>query len=879
MADTDSGGLLVQIGTTQARMERELARLVSSASKSANSMEKSFTAANENIGKSADTAFGNFNRGANAAAPAVKNLGGYTANLASQLNDITVQLAGGQSPFQIMLQQGTQIGQIVQQAGGGLKTLGSILGSAFLSVLNPVNLLTFAVIGLGGAAVQYFGNIITSGNDSAKTLEEQTKLVESVAKAWGDAVPALKEYVDNLERAKNVEDLQKVVKQRQDDAKKQLQGLLSEFEASNRVDVGFLSQDANDASAPLNKLGAAYVDLKNKITAGTATAADFQKVSDEATAAGSDAVKGFSTSFSSFEGAATGALAILGKFVSQAKEALDTAAATQEKIQNISTASTFSDNGSTFRTEDFIPQGTVPTPSAAPDQTELANKALTDQTELLKKVSSAYGDVIPDLQDFIDKTQEAANVTDLKTAVDNQQISTLAETRNSLYSFNEANQQFIDLMAKASENTDDPLNKLAVAYEALREKILNGTATTEDFQKVSASMPDATSSGIDGLSDFASAFNSFAGSVQGALAILMQFKTNAASALNTAATVQSDLQNKIQGATQLNNGKIVQTPPSNVVLMDDGSYAPAPTPESRPSTEGMYPGGTWNKPKSSGGSKRGANSYKDEVASINERTAALRAGTAAQAQINPLVNDYGFALTKAQTESKLLSDAQKAGMSITPALRDQISELATGYANATVESKKLSESQKQIQKNAEEWADTSKDVFKGFLSDVKNGKSGAEALSNALNKLSDKILDMAVNSLFSTKSGSGVGTGISSLFSGIGKLFGFASGTANTGGKRGQPIGVVHGQEAVIPLPSGGKVPVQIASPIAQPSKSSRDVVSINLTDDSGRMADIANQQIHTASGTIVQVAVTKSYQQVKTNLSGMMTDAQARTG
>lgn len=44
----------------------------------------------------------------------------------------------------------------------------------------------------------------------------------------------------------------------------------------------------------------------------------------------------------------------------------------------------------------------------------------------------------------------------------------------------------------------------------------------------------------------------------------------------------------------------------------------------------------------------------------------------------------------------------------------------------------------------------------------------------------------------------------------IPKLFGFSQGTANTGGQRGQPRGIVHGQEAVIPLPDGGKVPVQL---------------------------------------------------------------------
>ena len=42
---------------------------------------------------------------------------------------------------------------------------------------------------------------------------------------------------------------------------------------------------------------------------------------------------------------------------------------------------------------------------------------------------------------------------------------------------------------------------------------------------------------------------------------------------------------------------------------------------------------------------------------------------------------------------------------------------------------------------------------------------------------------------------------------------GFTDGTANTGGQRGEPRGVVHGQEAVIPLPGGGKVPVELLMP------------------------------------------------------------------
>jgi hypothetical protein len=53
------------------------------------------------------------------------------------------------------------------------------------------------------------------------------------------------------------------------------------------------------------------------------------------------------------------------------------------------------------------------------------------------------------------------------------------------------------------------------------------------------------------------------------------------------------------------------------------------------------------------------------------------------------------------------------------------------------------------------------------------------------------------------------------IIGGVGSLLGFASGTPNTGGARGEPRGIVHGQEAVIPLPSGGRVPVELRLPPA----------------------------------------------------------------
>ncbi len=103
---------------------------------------------------------------------------GAVGNLTAQFNDIGVQLAGGQSPFLIALQQGTQI---TQALGPGAGAAGAVraLGSAFVSMLNPISLATIAAITLGGSVVQWF----TSAGDTVATVEDKLKSLETAMKA------------------------------------------------------------------------------------------------------------------------------------------------------------------------------------------------------------------------------------------------------------------------------------------------------------------------------------------------------------------------------------------------------------------------------------------------------------------------------------------------------------------------------------------------------------------------------------------------------------------------------------------------------------------------------------------------------------------------
>ena len=222
--------------------------------------------------------------------------------------------------------------------------------------------------------------------------------------------------------------------------------------------------------------------------------------------------------------------------------------------------------------------------------------------------------------------------------------------------------------------------------------------------------------------------------------------------------------------------------------------------------------------KSGGGSGRNRkDDFQKEVEQIRDRTSALEAETIAQASINPLIDDYDYAITKARATQELLNAAQKAGVEITPALREQIDSLAEGYARATEVSNQLAESQQQAREASDFLKDSMMDAFQSMIPAIETGN---KALDGFLNTLMD-----AVNQAFLLGKGP-----LAGLFGGgsglIGSIFGFAKGGVAAHG-RPQPMktfargGVSRtaaifgeaGPEAAVPLPDGRRIPVDLKMP------------------------------------------------------------------
>ncbi|MCO6386241.1 phage tail length tape measure family protein [Aliihoeflea sp. 40Bstr573] len=258
--------------------EARFSSLEKALTKARNDSSKAFTSIEKDAARAENALAGVGSKGVPGIDKATKAIGRTrfeTANLAAQFNDIGVQLAGGQSPFLIAVQQGAQINQVLGQAGA--RGAVSMLGGAFASLLNPVSLATIAVIGLGGAAVQYFASMMDDGAQSEESLKRQVDLIRRVADTWGDAVPELREYANELQRIQEQTDritagdnLREALYQPLEDAVNGINAAMAEYSSA--------LQEAGVQSPAITELRNAFSNLREELEAGTADAEDAELV-------------------------------------------------------------------------------------------------------------------------------------------------------------------------------------------------------------------------------------------------------------------------------------------------------------------------------------------------------------------------------------------------------------------------------------------------------------------------------------------------------------------------------------------------------------------------------------------------------------------------
>lgn len=182
--------------------------------------------------------------------------------------------------------------------------------------------------------------------------------------------------------------------------------------------------------------------------------------------------------------------------------------------------------------------------------------------------------------------------------------------------------------------------------------------------------------------------------------------------------------------------------------------------------------------------------YARETKQIQERTKALAAETTAQSMVNPLINDYGFAIEKARSKQELLTAAQEAGKKVTPELAKEIENLSTSYALAVVESERLAEKQDEIRQRAEDALATAKDVTRGIIDGFTEGAEAGEILVSSLKKIGDALINDVLDSLFKVNNAGGGGGG---FLSGLLGLFGGGGSGFKANTTLGAVLGAVPG--------------------------------------------------------------------------------------
>lgn len=233
------------------------------------------------------------------------------------------------------------------------------------------------------------------------------------------------------------------------------------------------------------------------------------------------------------------------------------------------------------------------------------------------------------------------------------------------------------------------------------------------------------------------------------------------------------------------------------------------------------------KKKSGGGGKTEGERFEDIVKGAQRSIASLQAEQEA-------LGKTAEETARLKYETQLLNEAQQKNINLTPEQRNQLMQLAGEMARLETSTER-----------AKKALDFSKDVTKGFLNDfiqgIKNGESVWESFGkaalNTLDKIGQKLVDMAIDGLFSGGGGGGLfGKLFGGLFGGggglgsfVGKVGLFANGGAFANGINGHSNSVVNkptlfkfasgaglmgeaGPEAIMPLKRGpdGSLGVQM---------------------------------------------------------------------
>lgn len=340
-------------------------------------------------------------------------------------------------------------------------------------------------------------------------------------------------------------------------------------------------------------------------------------------------------------------------------------------------------------------------------------------------------------------------------------------------------------------NTKGSFGEVDAAFQDLVQQLLEGRGTAESAAAAIEALGEANP-------DFSSLQSKIAGVIQNFMA----------------------LRQAAIAATQLDD---VGAFPSQAEF--SGQFKP-PTPV-KPVSISDYAAPGSGGSGSGGGGKSSSDRFGEALADQQRRTAELQRETELRRQLGVVFDENGYAMERLRVQMDLENEAARAGLELTPARQEQIRILSEGYAQAATAAAQLAAGQDLVRESAEAMADAGRQALDSIIDGFLEGKDAGDILNSVILDLARNLLNVGLNSI-----GGGMQAGGFNPLGFLGSLFGFASGTANTGGRRGQPRGVVHGQEAVIPLPSGGRVPVELMVPSIPSAAAAGQSLQVHIVSD-----------------------------------------------
>lgn len=321
--------------------------------------------------------------------------GFQTANLAFQAQDIAVTAAMGMSPLMIGLQQGMQMAPII----ASMERPVAGLAAAFASLVSPISLITVGLTAGTAALIQYFTTADDGAGKTTALLEQQNDVIRRAAAFWGEATPALKAYVDELNRAQGLSDgreaFELVARKEFDGLREKLLTVKQEFIEAQRAMQGIGADPAF-----LRDFRDAFGGLGEALGKGTASVADFNKAQQAVASAvatyGVPQVLAFESAFDRVSSAIVRAIAN----ARQARAEWIAAIAGGTNVQDIVSNATFVEDGSIHQTGSFVPRN-----PAIPGKRPLVElDGLPGADKLARGASSArnaYRDLIKSADDRI----------------------------------------------------------------------------------------------------------------------------------------------------------------------------------------------------------------------------------------------------------------------------------------------------------------------------------------------------------------------------------------------------------------------------------------------------------------------------------------------